>query len=77
MSIYELGGSAETDPPTADVIYEIPSPPSHQPPSHQPSSHQPPSHQPLPTVPLSVAPGVVGVASGGGEECVYDIIPEH
>ena len=64
---YELGGSAETDPPTADVTYEIPSPPSHQPPSHQPPSHQPPSN-----VPLSVAPGVVGVASGGGEEGVYE-----
>ena len=70
---YELGGSAETDPPTVDVTYEmIPSPPSHQPPSHQP-----PSHQPLSTVPLSVAPGVVGVASGGGEEGVYDVIPDN
>ena len=79
---YELGGSAKTDPPTADVTYEIPSPPSHQPPSHQPPSHQPPSHQPpshqpLSTVPLSVVPGVVGVASEGGDEGVYDIIPEN
>ena len=98
---YELGGSAETDPTTADVTYyEIPFPPSHQPqsPSHQPPSHQPlstvplsvapgvvtyyeipfpPSHQPPSSIPLSVAPGIVGVASGGGEEGVYDIIPEH
>ena len=63
----ELGGSAETGPPTVDVTYEIPSPPS-----HQPLFHQPPS-----IVPLSVAPGVVGVASGGGEEGVYDVIPEN
>ena len=60
---YKLGGSAETDPTTADVTYyEI---------------AFPPSHQPLSTISLSVAPGVVGIASGGGEEGVYDIIPEH
>ena len=43
---YELGGSAETEPPTADVRYKIPSPPSHHPPSHQPPFHHPPSHRP-------------------------------
>ena len=42
---YELGGSAETDPPTADVTYyEIPSPPSHHPPFHQPPFLQPPEN---------------------------------
>ena len=82
---YELSGSAETDPPTVDVTYEIPFPPSHQPPSNVPLSVAPgvvtyyeipfpPSQQPPSSIPLSVAPGIVGVASRGEEEGVYDSI---
>ena len=51
---YELGGSAETDPPTADVTYEIPSPPSHQP--SPPISLPPISLPPISHPPISLFP---------------------
>ena len=70
---YKLGVSAETDPPIADVTYEMPSPPTHQPlPAIPPLSDppvadvmyempSPPTHQPLPAIPPLSDPPIADV----------------